>query len=392
MRTQVGILGAGPAGLMLSHLLQREGIESIVLETRSRGYVEQRIRAGVLEHGTVDLLNEMGLGERMRREGLTHKGIELRFAGRSHRIDFPALTGKTITVYGQHEVVKDLIAARLASGGAIRFEVSEVSVDELDSAQPIIRFRDADGTPHELTCDAIAGCDGFHGICRPSVPEGVLTAYERAYPFAWLGILAQSTPVADELIYVNSERGFALFSQRSPTVTRSYLQCAPDENLAEWPDARIWAELQARLGGESSPRLSEGPILQKGVTAMRSFVVEPMQYGRLFLAGDAAHIVPPTGAKGMNLAVADVWVLSRALSDYYASGSTAALERYSETCLRRVWRAQRFSSWMTSMLHRAPGDDRFAPRLQLAELDYVTSSQAASTSLAENYVGLPLVS
>jgi p-hydroxybenzoate 3-monooxygenase len=377
---------------MLSHLLQREGIESIVLETRSRGYVEQRIRAGVLEHGTVDLLNEMGLGERMRREGLTHKGIELRFAGRSHRIDFPALTGKTITVYGQHEVVKDLIAARLASGGAIRFEVSEVSVDELDSAQPIIRFRDADGTPHELTCDAIAGCDGFHGICRPSVPEGVLTAYERAYPFAWLGILAQSTPVADELIYVNSERGFALFSQRSPTVTRSYLQCAPDENLAEWPDARIWAELQARLGGESSPRLSEGPILQKGVTAMRSFVVEPMQYGRLFLAGDAAHIVPPTGAKGMNLAVADVWVLSRALSDYYASGSTAALERYSETCLRRVWRAQRFSSWMTSMLHRAPGDDRFAPRLQLAELDYVTSSQAASTSLAENYVGLPLVS
>jgi p-hydroxybenzoate 3-monooxygenase len=393
MRTQVGIVGAGPAGLMLSHLLRREGIESIVLETRSRRYVEERIRAGVLEHGTVDLLNEMGLGERMRREGRAHEGIELRFAGRSHRIDFRALTGgKTITVYGQHEVVKDLIAARLASGETIRFEVSEVSVEELNGAQPTIRFRDADGAPLQLTCDLIAGCDGFHGVCRPSVPEGVLTAYERSYPFAWLGILAQSAPVADELIYVNSERGFALFSQRSPTITRYYLQCMADENLAEWPDARIWAELHARLAGENTPLLSEGPIMQKGVTAMRSFVVEPMQYGRLFLAGDAAHIVPPTGAKGMNLAVADVWILSRAVADYYASGSTAALERYSETCLRRVWKAQRFSWWMTSMLHRAPGEDRFAPRLQLAELDYVTGSKAASTSLAENYVGLPLVS
>jgi p-hydroxybenzoate 3-monooxygenase len=390
-RTQVGIVGAGPAGLLLSHLLRREGIESIVLEARSRRYVEERIRAGVLEHGTVDLLNQMGLGDRMRREGLTHKGIELRFAARSHRIDFPALTGgKTITVYGQHEVVKDLIAARLAAGGAIRFEVSEVTVDELDGPQPMIRFRDADGAPREVACDVIAGCDGFHGICRPSIPEGLLTAYERIYPFAWLGILAQTTPVADELIYVNSERGFALFSQRSPTVTRYYLQCSPDEDLAEWPDERIWSELHARLAGEETPRLSEGPIMQKGVTAMRSFVVEPMQYGRLFLAGDAGHIVPPTGAKGMNLAVADVWVLSRALASYYASGSTAALERYSQTCLRRVWKAQRFSWWMTSMLHRAPGEDRFAPRLQLAELDYVTSSRAASTSLAENYVGLPL--
>jgi p-hydroxybenzoate 3-monooxygenase len=376
----------------LAHLLAREGIASVVLEARSRSYVEERIRAGVLEHGTVELLHTLGLGERMRHEGLTHEGIELRFAGRSHRIDFPALTGgKTITVYGQHEVVKDLIAAWLDDGGDLRFEVDDVAVHDLEGTQPRVTFQDADGNPYELRCDMIAGCDGFHGICRPSIPAGVLTAYERVYPFAWLGILAQSAPVSDELIYVNHERGFALFSQRSPTVTRYYLQCAPDEDLGGWSDDRIWSELHARLAGENVPELTEGPITQKSVTAMRSFVVEPMQYGRLFLAGDAAHIVPPTGAKGMNLAVADVFVLARALAAFYANGSTAALERYSETCLRRVWKAQRFSSWMTSMLHRTADGDPFGTRVQRAELDYVTSSAAASTSLAENYVGLPLV-
>jgi p-hydroxybenzoate 3-monooxygenase len=392
LRTQVGIVGAGPAGLFLAHLLRREGIDAVVLETRSRRYVEDRIRAGVLEHGTVALLDELGLGARMHREGLTHAGIALRFAGRSHRIDFPALTGgKTITVYGQHEVVKDLIASWLEAGGDLRFEVSDVAVHDLESTQPRITFRDADGAPCELGCDAIAGCDGFHGICRPSIPAGVLTAYERIYPYAWLGILAQSTPVSDELIYVNHERGFALFSQRSPTVTRYYLQCAPDEDLNQWPEARIWEELHARLAGENTPQLIEGPIMQKGVTAMRSFVIEPMQYGRLFLAGDAAHIVPPTGAKGMNLAVADVLVLAHALAAFFRTGGTSELERYSETCLRRVWKAQRFSSWMTSMLHRAVDGDTFGARVQLAELDYVTGSLAASTSLAENYVGLPLV-
>jgi len=390
-RTQVGIVGAGPAGLFLAHLLRREGIDAVVLETRSRRYVEERIRAGVLEHGTVALLDELGLGTRMHREGLTHAGIELRFGGRSHRIDFPALTGgKTITVYGQHEVVKDLIAAWLDGGGDLRFEVADVAVHDLESTLPRVTFRDAGGTVHELRCEVIAGCDGFHGICRTSIPHGVLTAYERAYPYAWLGILAQSKPVSDELIYVNHDRGFALFSQRSPTVTRYYLQCAPDEDLGGWSDDRIWSELHARLAGEQTPRLTEGPIMQKGVTAMRSFVVEPMQYGRLFLAGDAAHIVPPTGAKGMNLAVADVWVLARALATFFTTASTSALERYSETCLRRVWKAQRFSWWMTSMLHRAVDGDRFGARLQLAELDYVTGSLAASTSLAENYVGAPL--
>jgi p-hydroxybenzoate 3-monooxygenase len=389
MRTQVGIIGAGPAGLLLSHLLYLEGIESVILEDRSRAYVEDRIRAGVLEQGTADLLVETGIGERMRREGLVHHGIELRFNGEGHRIDFADLTGgKGVVVYGQHEVVKDLIAARLAAEGTILFGVADVSVHDLDGARPSIRFRQ-DGEARELSCDAIAGCDGFHGICRPSIPDGVLTVFERTYPFAWLGILAEAPPVSEELIYAHHEHGFALFSMRSPEITRLYLQCAPDEDLAAWPDERIWAELRTRLAGGDRP-LVEGPVLQKGVTGMRSFVAEPMQYGRLFLAGDAAHIVPPTGAKGMNLAVADVRVLARALAAFYRSGNTDLLDRYSEICLRRIWKAQRFSWWMTSMLHRFGEASPFDRRRQLAELDYVTSSRAAAASLAENYVGLPM--
>jgi p-hydroxybenzoate 3-monooxygenase len=389
MRTQVGIVGAGPAGLLLSQLLHLQGIESVVLERRSRAYVEGRIRAGVLEQGTVDLLNEAQVGERMREVGLVHEGIELSFGGARHRIDFRALTGKAVTVYGQTEVTKDLIAARLAAGGQIVFEAGEVSVHGFDGERPKIRFR-KDSKAQTLRCDFIGGCDGFHGVCRESVPQGALTVHERAYPFAWLGILAQAPPFSEELIYCHHERGFALFSMRSPTLSRLYLQCAPDENLDEWPDARIWDELRLRLGGDTADALQSGPSLEKSVTPMRSFVAEPMRFGRLFLAGDAAHIVPPTGAKGLNLAAADVRILARALAAFYASGRTDLIEAYSETCLRRVWKAQRFSWWMTSMLHRFPGRNPFDDRVQLAELDYVTGSRAAATALAENYVGLPL--
>ena len=389
MRTQIGIVGAGPAGLLLSHLLHLDGIESVVLEAHSRKYCEERIRAGVLEQGTACLLAQTGVGERMQREGLVHHGIELRFNRRGHRINMHELTGgRSITVYGQHEVVKDLIQTRLGAGGQIIFEVEDVSVHGFDGPTPTIRFR-KDGELRELTCDFIAGCDGFHGVCRPSLPENASRMYERIYPFGWLGILAEAPPSSEELIYANHERGFALASMRSPALVRLYLQCAPDEDLAEWPDQRIWQELQARFEADGF-QLAEGPIVQKSVTAMRSFVVEPMQYGRLFLAGDSAHIVPPTGAKGMNLAVADVRVLSRAWAEYYSSGRREALERYSETCLRRVWRTQHFSWWMTSMLHRFEGDNGFDHRRQIAELEYVTSSRAAATSLAENYVGLPM--
>jgi p-hydroxybenzoate 3-monooxygenase len=389
MRAQVGIVGAGPAGLLLSHLLHRSGIESVVLEIKSRDYVEKRIRAGVLEQGTVDLLVEAGVGGRMRREGLVHRGIQLSFGGRRRRVDLSALTGgRAITVYGQHEVVKDLIAARLGAGGTILFEVSDVSVHGMATATPAIRFRKGEEFL-ELACDFIAGCDGYHGVCRPSIPEGVLTTFERGYPFAWLGILAAAPPSSEELIYAYHERGFALHSMRSPAITRLYLQCDVDEVLANWPDARIWAELRTRLASEGWT-LTEGPVLQRGITSMRSFVVEPMQYGRLFLAGDAAHIVPATGAKGLNLAVADVYLLARALAAFYASGRTDLLDRYSASCLPRVWRVQHFSWWMTSMLHRFADGGAFQQRVQLAELEYVTSSRAASATLAENYVGLPL--
>jgi len=386
MRTQVGIVGAGPAGLMLAQILHLHGIDSIVLECRSRGYVIERVRAGVLEQGTVDLMIQSGVGERLQREGMRHEGVYFSFQRARHRIDFAGLTGKAITVYGQNEVVKDLIEARLGTGRALHFEVEDVSVHACDSARPRIHYR-RDGQAHEVVCDFIAGCDGFHGICRPSVPPGVLTAYERVYPFAWLGILAQAAPASQELVYSLHERGFALFSMRSPQVTRLYLQCAPDEDLAHWPDDRIWEELCARLSMRDGWQPNVGPVLQKGITGMRSFVVEPMQYAQLFLAGDAAHIVPPTGAKGLNLAVSDVLVLSRGLAEFYRTGRRELLDRYSADCLRRVWKAQRFSYWITSILHRQ--DSEFDYRRQLAELDYLTSSRAAMTSLAENYVGLP---
>ncbi len=387
MRTQVGIVGAGPAGLILSHLLRQQGIDSILIEKYSRQHVEERVRAGVLEQGTVQLLETLGLAERLQREGLVHDGIELSFLGRRHRIDFKDLTGRGITVYGQNEVVKDLTNARLASGGEIVFEAEDLSVTDLDAETPRIHYRKSD-VKVEVLCDFIAGCDGFHGICRPSVPAGVLTTYEREYPFGWLGILAEAAPSSQELIYSNHERGFALLSMRSPKISRLYLQCQPEEDLARWPDERIWEELELRLGVEGW-QLTRGPIFQRGVTGMRSFVVEPMQYGRLFLAGDAAHIVPPTGAKGLNLAAADVRILAHALTEHYKSGSMSLLARYSQIALRRVWKAQRFSWWMTSMLHRFHGENSFDHRRQLAELDYVTSSRAAAQSLAENYVGLP---
>ncbi|MFL5221732.1 MAG: 4-hydroxybenzoate 3-monooxygenase, partial [Microvirga sp.] len=352
MRTQVGIVGAGPAGLMLAHLLHLEEIESVILEARTRRHVEERIRAGVIEQWARDLLIAAGVGERMQREGLVHHGIELRFKGEGHRIDFADLAGgRGVTVYGQHEVVKDLVSARLAAGGEILFEAKAESVHDLDGDKPFIRYR-SDGEMRELHCAVIAGCDGFHGICRPAIPDGVLSFFERVYPFGWLGILAQAPPASEELIYSSHDRGFALLSMRSTELSRLYIQCRPEEDLSEWPDERVWSELHQRLETTGANwRLTEGPVLQKGVTAMRSFVVEPMQHGRLFLTGDAAHIVPPTGAKGMNLAIADVRVLSRALAGFFKAGRMDLLDRYSASCLRRIWKAQRFSWWMTSMLH-----------------------------------------
>ena len=389
MRTQVGIVGAGPAGLFLGHLLHLEGIDSVIVENCTREHVIERVRAGVLEQSTVDLMHQIGVGERLRREGLRHGGIYLCFGGQRRRIDFEDLTGgRSITVYGQNEVIKDLIAARCSTGRPLYFEADDVSISGFDSAEPRIRFRDAGGM-REVACDFIAGCDGFHGICRPAIPPACLRLYERIYPFGWLGILAQAAPSSEELVYSLHENGFALFSMRSPAVTRLYLQCSPDEDLAAWTDERIWDELLERLEAADGWRPNRGAVLQKGVTGMRSFVAEPMRHGSLFLAGDAAHIVPPTGAKGLNLAVADVHRLSRALARHYRSGDTDLLDRYSDECLRRVWRAQRFSWWMTSMLHRSPDGNEFDFRRQLAELDYVTSSRAAMTSLAENYAGLP---
>jgi p-hydroxybenzoate 3-monooxygenase len=389
IRTQVGIIGAGPAGLLLSYLLSLNRIESIVIEDKSRSYVESRIRAGVLEHGTVQLLCDSGVGERLKREGMRHEGINLGFSGKLHRINLAELTdGKAITVYGQHEVVKDLIAARLSCGGQILFEVDGVTLDGMTTNQPRVCFRHQDQS-YEVTCDWVGGCDGYHGVSRGCIPSSALTMFEKTYPFAWLGILAEAAPGWEELIYANHENGFALFSMRSPKITRLYLQCRPDEDLSKWSDDRIWENLEKRLAFPGDKAIQRGAILHKSVTTMRSFVAEPMRYGRLFLAGDAVHVVPPTGAKGMNLAVGDVRLLARALAAFYAKGQTELLESYSDRCLRRVWKAQRFSWWLTSLLHRFDQNDAFEYRRQLAELDYLTTSRAAATVLAENYVGLP---
>lgn len=391
MRTQVGIIGAGPAGLILSQLLHRQGIDSIIVESRSRDAIEATIRAGVLEQATVDLMTEIGAGDRLKREGFAHHGFAIRFEGQNHRIDLQGLAhGRVITVYAQHEVLKDLIALRLATGGQILFEAKAETIEDVTGDRPSIGFTAKDGTRGELVCDFIAGCDGQHGVGRQAVPEGTVRRdYARSYPAGWLGILAKAPPSSDELIYTHHERGFALISTRSPSVQRLYLQCDPDDSVDHWSDDRIWAELHTRVSGNGF-RLKEGEIFQKGIVPLRSFVCEPMQHGRLLLAGDAAHSVPPTGAKGLNLAVADVHVLARAIGAYYATGRTDLLEAYSATALQRIWRAQWFSWYMTQLLHHFPGASDFDLRRQLAELRLLTSSRTAATTLAEHYVGLPL--
>jgi p-hydroxybenzoate 3-monooxygenase len=389
MRTQVGIIGAGPSGLLLSQLLHLKGIDTVVLERRSLDYVLGRIRAGVLEQGMVDLLKEAQVGDRLTREGLVHTGIDLCFGGKRHRIDLKALSGgSVVTVYGQTEVTKDLSDARQAMGGKLIYEAENVEPHDFESDAPRLTYR-KDGTTHEIKCDYIAGCDGYHGVSRERVPQSALKTFERVYPFGWLGILSDTHPVSDELIYVNHERGFALCSMRSHTRSRYYVQCTADEKVENWPDERFWDELRARLPEETAEALETGPSIEKSIAPLRSFVAEPMRFGRLFLAGDAAHIVPPTGAKGLNLAASDVYFLARALIAFYESGRRDLLDTYSETCLRRIWKAERFSWWMTSLLHRFPGGNPFDARIQNAELDYITGSRAAQTALAENYVGLP---
>jgi p-hydroxybenzoate 3-monooxygenase len=391
MRTQVGIVGAGASGLMLGHLLGRAGIDSVLIENRTREHVVDRVRAGVLEQGTVDLLCGAGVGERLMREGMRHQGIYIAFGGNRHRIDMAALTGgRGITIYGQNEVVKDLLSARDGTGRPLLFEVADVSIHGLQSRQPEIRFTHG-GEAQRIQCDFIAGCDGFHGICRPSIPAHAVRSFDRSYPFGWLGVLVDAPPSSDELVYALHDRGFALFSMRSPHVTRLYLQCAADEDAASWSDDRIWTELRTRLSTDDGWAPTEGAITQKGVTGMRSFVVEPMHFGRLCLAGDAAHIVPPTGAKGLNLAMADVSRLARILAEIFQGGpEDGLLAEYSARGVRRTWRAQRFSWWMTTMLHRSDEATPYDERRQLADLEYLVSSEAAMTSLAENYVGLPL--
>jgi p-hydroxybenzoate 3-monooxygenase len=388
MRTQVGIVGAGPAGLFLSLLLQREGIDCVVLEARSREHVESRIRAGVLEQGTVDLMDELGAGGRLHRESMPDPQLDIRYSGGTISMHLPTLTpGKIVTIYGQQEVVKDLIAARLARGGAILFEAEATGLSGLDGKRPTVHFR-KDGQDQTLECDIVAGCDGFHGVCRAAVPESALSVYDRIFPFGWLGILSESRPFP-EMTYSNHERGFSLASRRSPRLARLYVQCAADEDIDQWSDRRIWDELHTRLYDRDGGELDEGPILQKGVTPVRAFVAAPMRHGRLFLAGDAVHIVPPTGAKGLNLAAADVRVLARALIEFFRTGAIARLERYSDTCLKRVWKGVRYSNYMTSLLHRFEQHSAFERRVQQAELEYVAGSVAARTTIAENYVGLP---
>lgn len=386
MRTQVAIIGGGPAGLLLSHLLHLAGIDSVVLEIRSREYVRNRVRAGVLEHGTVDILTAAGLGDRLHREGIVHQGIDLQFDGERHRIPLTELTRRSIWIYGQQKIVEDLVEARLAADGKVLFEVEDVAVHDVDSDAPYVTYRSG-GREHHLAADFIAGCDGFHGICRPSIPDGVLTVYQQDYPFAWLGVLAEAPPASEELIYSCHERGFALLSMRSPQISRLYLQVAPDERIDDWPDDRIWAELRRRLAYPGWT-LTEGPVLEKSITGMRSFVVEPMRYRRIFLAGDSAHIVPPTGAKGLNLAANDVRILADALTTWYADGDPSKLDGYSDECLHRVWRAQHFSWWMTSLLHTSPEATRYERKLQQSLLRYVATSPAAAATLAENYVGV----
>jgi p-hydroxybenzoate 3-monooxygenase len=388
MRTQVGIVGAGPAGLFLSLLLQRAGIDCVVLESRDRDYIESRVRAGVLEQGTVDLMDELGAGERLHREGMPDPRLDIRYGGGIIHIDLPVLTpGRIVTVYGQQEVVKDLIAVRLASGGPILFEAEATHVDGIGGKRPAIHFRH-DGEAKVLECDIVAGCDGFHGICRAAIPENALTVYDRIFPFGWLGILAEAKPFP-EMTYSNHERGFSLASRRSPKLSRLYIQCDADEDVSGWPDRRIWDELHTRLYDADGGELIEGPILQKAAVPLRAFVAAPMRHGRLFLAGDAVHIVPPTGAKGLNLAAADVRVLSRALIEFFRTGSMGRLDRYSDTCLKRVWKGVRYSNYMTSLLHRFETHTAFERRVQQAELEYIAGSLAARTGIGENYVGLP---
>jgi len=388
-RTQVAIIGAGPSGLLLAHLLDRVGVETVVLERQSRAYVEARIRAGVLEQGTVDLLDEVELGARMRREGLPHQGFDLAFDGARHRIDLFDLTGgKQVMVYGQTELTKDLGDQRAAAGAPTVYEAADVSIHDADGAAPLLRYQ-KDGAAHELACDFIAACDGGHGVGRRSMPAGVVKSFERVYPFGWLGVLAEVPPCSHELIYARHERGFALASMRSPVRSRYYIQCAIEENLDDWPDERIWDELKIRLGPEAAAHMTTGPSIEKSIAPLRSFVAEPMRWGRLFLAGDAAHIVPPTGAKGLNLAVSDVRILSRALIAACEKGDNSLIDRYSRDCLTRVWKAVRFSWWMTQLMHKFGEGETFETRVQQAELSYLFSSRAAAKALAENYVGLP---
>ena len=387
MRTQVAIIGAGPSGLLLGQLLQRHGIDNVILERQTPAYVLERIRAGIVEQGTVDLLNEVGVGARMQREGLVHDGTQICVEGVRHRIDFKALTGKAVTVYGQTEITRDLMEARAAAGAPSIYEAHDVSLHDFSGNRPRVTYRH-DGGNGEITCDFIAGCDGFHGVSRKTVPPGAIKTFERVYPFGWLGLLSDTPPVSDELIYIRHELGFALCSMRSPTRSRYYLQCSLAEDVDAWPDERFWEELRRRLDDEARRVLVTGPSLEKSIAPLRSFVAEPMRFGQLLLAGDASHIVPPTGAKGLNLAASDVYYLSQALVEFFRQKSTAGLDHYSARALARVWKAERFSWWMTTLLHTFP-DSAFEAKMQLAELDYLFNSRVAATALAENYVGLP---